>query len=85
MSTYWEETMKKLAAIAITILVSSYTFADASSGFSKDSAQLKALGSAFKSDAHATVTPSFNSNDITMGYAGEDVSDKINTAEQYSL
>lgn len=77
--------MKKLTAIAVAILVSSYAFADTATGFSKGSPQLKALGSAFKAGAHATISPSTNTNDITMGYAGEDVSNKITVAEQVSL
>ncbi|WP_148339459.1 hypothetical protein [Aquicella siphonis] len=69
---------------AVAMLASSLTFADtASSGSGKSSTQLKALGSAFRS--HSTVVPTINPNDITMGYAGEDVARKITTAAQIAL
>lgn len=67
--------MKQLMMTALVILVSASAFADIhSTGFSKNSKQLQALGSAFKS--YSTVVPKIDSNDITMGYAGQDVSSK---------
>lgn len=64
--------MKKATLIAIAILVSVCSLANASS-----KSQLNGLGSAFKSDTHSSAVPVLNSNDITMGYAGEDVAKTI--------
>lgn len=63
--------MKRLLIITAAILVSTYTFADFQSS---GSSQLKQLGMAFKSKPIAE--PKINSNDITMGYAGQDISRK---------
>lgn len=71
--------MRLLSVTAVALLVSTISFADAqSSGFAKNSTQLNALGSAFKSQP--VVAPTINPNDITMGYAGEDVANKYNVA-----
>lgn len=56
----------------IAILLVANAFAGTQSDFSKSS--LKSLGSAFKT--HSTVTPKIDPNDITMGYAGQDISSK---------
>lgn len=67
--------MKSLVITVAAILVSASTFAGAQSTVpSKHASQLKSLGSAFKS--YSTVVPKIDSNDITMGYAGQDVSSK---------
>ncbi|MBX3709763.1 MAG: hypothetical protein KIT56_03380 [Gammaproteobacteria bacterium] len=65
--------MRKFIIVTAAILATTYAFANAQSlGFSKNSPQLKSLGAAFK--VHPTVAPKINPNDITMGYAGADVS-----------
>jgi hypothetical protein len=67
--------MKSSIMTVIAILITANAFADTqSSGFSKQSHQLKSLGSAFKSQP--TVAPKIDPSDITMGYAGQDISSK---------
>lgn len=67
--------MRHLILTAVAILVTANAFADVhSTGFSKNSKQLNAMGSAFKS--HSTVVPTIDPKDITMGYAGQDVGSK---------
>lgn len=63
--------MKKLIMLAIAVVVCSSSFAD-NTGFNKNSTQLNALGSAWKTQG----TPKHNFNDanMTMGYGGEDIS-----------
>lgn len=61
--------MKRLLIVTAAILISSHAFADFQSS---GSSQLKQLGMAFKSKPIAE--PQINSNDITMGYAGQDIS-----------
>jgi len=70
--------MKRLMMTALAILVSASAIADIqSTGLSKNSKQLQSLGSSFKSNS--TVVPKIDSNDITMGYAGQDVSSKTHS------
>lgn len=67
--------MKKIMLTLVSVLMVTNVLANtASSNFGKASNQLKSLGSAFKS--HSTVTPKIDSNDITMGYAGQDIANK---------
>ncbi len=66
--------MKKSLMIIVSVLAvfTLSTVNAQSSAFNKNSPQLKALGSTFKNHSH--IAPKVNSNDITMGYAGQDVS-----------
>ena len=65
--------MKQLLTFAAALLVSTYSFADINStGFGKNSPQLKALGSAWKSSAQTTNLNNVK-NDLTIVYGGEDV------------
>jgi hypothetical protein len=64
--------MKQLILLVTAFLISAASFADVSSGLSKGSSQLKALGSAWKS--YSSIQPKPNSNDITIVYGGADVS-----------
>ncbi len=67
------EKMKSLILFVGIILISSTSFASiSSSSLSKDSAQLHALGSAWKT--YSSLRPSPNTNDITIVYGGADVS-----------
>lgn len=66
--------MKHLIMTAAAILITGNALADSPSLFNKSSDPLKKLGSAFRQ--HSTTTPKINPNDITMGYAGQDVSNK---------
>lgn len=67
--------MKRLTLIIITLLASTALFAHSTiSGPQHGPSQLQSLGAAFKS--HSGIAPAINPNDITMGYAGEDVSRK---------
>lgn len=76
--------MRLLTMTAVAMLVSSLSIANAASlGTGKNATQLKGLGSAFRN--HSTVIPTINPNDITMGYAGEDVARKITTAAQIAI
>jgi hypothetical protein len=61
--------MKKLITLASAILVSTISFA---APLNKPSAQLKTLGSAWKTQQSSS--PTLDKNDITMGYAGKDLS-----------
>jgi len=63
--------MQKLMALAVTLLICSCGFAS-STGFNKGSTQIQSLGSSFKSQPQKHTK--LNQNDITMGYAGTDIS-----------
>lgn len=63
--------MKKLIMLAMAVVACSSSFAD-NTGFTKNSTQLNALGSAWKSQG--TTKHSLNDANITMGYGGEDIS-----------
>jgi hypothetical protein len=63
--------MKNLALLVTAVLVSSYTFANVQP---KEGSSLKSVGSAFKSQQ--VVSPKIDPKDITMGYAGQDISSK---------
>lgn len=65
-----EVNMKNLVLLAATVLVSTYTFANVQP---KETATLKSLGSAFKSQS---APPKIDPKDITMGYAGQDMTSK---------
>lgn len=65
--------MRKLILLTAVTLISSYTFAATYTG--NHSSSLSSLGSSFRS--HATTAPKIDPNDITMGYAGQDVSHKL--------
>ncbi len=60
--------MKKLMLLIAALVVSTCSFADV--GLTKNSPQLNALGSAWKSHQHQVL----NQHDLTMGYGGADVS-----------
>ena len=62
--------MRKLTLLALA-LISTCSFASVSS---IQAPQLKSLGYAFKS--HSTIAPKIDPKDITMGYAGQDVTSK---------
>lgn len=62
--------MKQMIIVAGAFILCTCSFAG--TGFSKGSSQLNALGSAWKSHQPAQIK--LNQNDITMGYAGDDVS-----------
>lgn len=64
--------VKQVMLFVSAILVSTSSLAAPSTGLSKNSSQLKALGSAWK--AYHSIQPSLNKNDIEMGYGGQDVS-----------
>ena len=65
--------MKNSIITMVAILLTANAFAQSAS-LDRSSQQLKSLGSAFKS--HSVITPKIDHNDITMGYAGQDVSSK---------
>lgn len=64
--------MKRLILLAATVLVSTCGFANEPATLSKNSPQLKALGSAWK--ATQGISLKDNKNDITIVYGGEDIS-----------
>jgi len=63
--------MKQLGLIIAVAILSTASFAGTPSSHSS---ALNQLGSAFK--LKPNVEPTINSNDITMGYAGQDISRK---------
>jgi hypothetical protein len=71
--------MKKALLLIGAILLSSLAFA---TGFSKDSAQLKALAGAWKSQASTATQKQdlINHHDITIVYAGQDLASKSDEA-----
>lgn len=64
--------MRKLILLFAAMLVSTCTFAISTSDSDK---LLKSLGSKFQSTANITAKK-IDPKDITMGYAGQDLSDK---------
>jgi len=60
--------MKKLTLLIAALVVSTCSFAN--EGLSKNSPQLNALGSAWKSHPAQVL----NQHDLTMGYGGADIS-----------
>jgi hypothetical protein len=64
--------MRQLIMLVAAMLMSSYSVADVqSSGLSKNSPQLNALGSAWKTPQ--SMPSQKSKNDITMVYGGEDI------------
>ena len=64
--------MQQVMLVIGAFLVSTGSFALPSTGLSKNSQQLKTLGSAWKS--YHSIQPTLNKNDIEMGYGGQDIS-----------
>lgn len=64
--------MKQVMLLIGAILVSTGSFAAPSTGFGKNSQQLKTLGSAWKS--YHSIQPTLDKNDLEMGYGGQDIS-----------
>jgi len=65
---------KNLIIITALLSFSASSFAEnQSTGFSKNSPRLNALGSAFKNNG-TMLAAKIDPRDITMGYAGQDVS-----------
>lgn len=64
--------MQQVMLVIGAFLVSTGSFAAPSTGFGKNSQQLKTLGSAWKS--YHSIQPTLDKNDIEMGYGGQDIS-----------
>lgn len=62
--------MRNFVLLVIAFLVSTYTFANVQP---QETPSLKSLGSTFKSQS---VPPKIDPKDITMGYAGQDMTSK---------
>lgn len=72
--------MKKSTMLAVAVLISTYSFTGAMAmGLGKNSPEMNAITSAFKTATQKSITPTLNSNDITMGYTGEDVAKNLVT------
>lgn len=71
--------MKRTLLLIGAILLSSLAFA---TGFSKDSAQLRALAGAWKSQASTATQQQdlVNHHDITIVYGGQDIAGKTDLA-----
>jgi len=67
--------MKTLMLVIVTLFFSFNTVSFANTSFHKNSSTLKAFSSAWKN--YKALTPKLQPNDITMGYAGEDVYHRI--------
>ncbi len=68
--------MKRTILLLCAVLTSSLSFA---AGFSKDSPQLNALGSAWKSQNTTTVQKQnmYNHNDLMIVYGGQDMAGRV--------
>jgi hypothetical protein len=67
--------MKKIVITAMVCLVSSIGFSATATAGTKS--PLSSLGSAFKTKKHADASIVVKSDEITMGYAGEDVANRL--------
>ncbi len=64
--------MRKLIFVVAALIVSTGVFAEGQHGLTKNSPQLNALGSAWRSQQSQTLSQ----HDITMGYGGQDISNR---------
>lgn len=66
--------MKQLLVLVVTLIVTSYSFADTQSANNSSSTSLKELSAAWKNQQYMHAKE--DKNDITIVYGGEDVSRK---------
>lgn len=70
--------MKQFALLISVAVLSTTSFAGSS--FNKNSPQLKALGSAWKSQQSVQINK--DNDEMTMGYGGQDIANRLMSAQQ---